>query len=97
MVELVTHTGIVALSSWGTPYPFPAGVKLSVGQKLEKLWLLSQDYVTSVKCYIPNGEVVLHYETGDPDITSLIPPYNMDCYFQAFSREGTTVPLGQLA
>ena len=29
-------------------------------------------------------------------IVSLVPPYNLDCYFQHFSREGTPVSLGRL-
>jgi hypothetical protein len=46
--------------------------------------------------YLPNGEVVLHYADGKRRVESLIPPFNLDCYFQHFSREGACVPLGQL-
>jgi hypothetical protein len=49
-----------------------------------------------MKNYIPNGEVVLHYADGRQSIESLVPPFNLDCYFQHFSLKGTPVPLGQL-
>jgi hypothetical protein len=49
-----------------------------------------------MKNYIPNGEVVLHYAGGRRVIESLVPPFNLDCYFQHFSRKGTPVPLGTL-
>jgi hypothetical protein len=87
---------LLALSSWGKPYPYPAATQIPVGQKLERFWLLTQNYVSPIKNYIPNGEVVLHYSEGEPEVVSLVPPYNMDCYFQHFSRKGTSVPLGML-
>ena len=62
----------------------------------ERIWLLLQSYVHPMKNYIPNGEVVLHYADGRQTIESLVPPFNLDCYFQHFSRKGTPVPLGVL-
>ena len=87
---------ILALSSWGKPYPLPAGAKIEIGRKLDRLWLLLQNYVSPIKNYIPNGEIVLHYVEGEPELISLVPPYNLDCYFQEFSRQGVSVPLGEL-
>lgn len=87
--------GLIALSSW-PPHALPAAVTISVGRPCERLWLLLQSYVHPIKNYLPNGEVVLHYLGGEPAITSLIPPFNLDCYFQHFSLEGEPVPLGQL-
>ena len=49
-----------------------------------------------MKNYIPNGEVVLHYAGGRRTIESLVPPFNLDCYFQHFSRRGVAVPMGVL-
>lgn len=86
--------GLVALSSW-RPYPWPAGVTIPIGKKCEKVWLLLQNYVHPSKCYVPNGEVILHYADKKTATTSLIPPYNLDCYYQHFSREGILMPLGQ--
>ena len=54
-----------------------------------------QTYVHPMKNYLPNGEVVLRYSDGGHAVTSLIPPFNLDCYFQHFSLEGVPVPFGQ--
>jgi hypothetical protein len=86
---------LLALASW-QPYPLPGGATIAVGQKCERLWLLLQNYVHPMKNYLPNGEVVLRYADGGHAVTSLIPPFNLDCYFQHFSREGVPVPFGRL-
>lgn len=85
----------LALSSW-PPYPIPGGAVVDVGLRCERVWLLLQCYVHPMKNYIPNGEVVLHYADGRQKIESLVPPFNLDCYFQHFSRKGTPVPFGAL-
>ena len=90
-----TRKDRLALSSW-SPYPLPAGANIEVGMPCERLWLLLQSYVHPMKNYIPNGEVVLHYADGRQTIQSLVPPFNLDCYFQHFSRQGVPVPLGTL-
>ena len=87
---------LLALSSW-KPYPLPGGATIAVGQKCERLWLLLQNYVHPMKNYLPNGEVVLRYADGGHAVTSLIPPFNLDCYFQHFSLEGVPMPFGQFA
>jgi len=86
---------LLALSSW-PPYPLPAAAVIPVGRRCEKLCLLLQSYVHSIKNYIPNGEVVLRYAGGGQQIESLVPPYNLDCYYQHFSLKGRPVPLGKL-
>jgi len=85
----------IALSSW-PPHPLPAGASLPVGMRCQRVWLLMQGYVHPMKNYVPNGEVVLHYAGGRQTIESLVPPFNLDCYFQHFSRKGTPVPMGTL-
>jgi hypothetical protein len=85
----------LALSSW-PPYPLPAGATIPIGLRCERLWLLLQNYVHPMKNYIPNGEVVLRYADGRQRIESLVPPWNLDGYFQHFSRQGTPVPWGVL-
>jgi hypothetical protein len=87
---------LLALSSW-RPYPLPAGATIPVGLHCEQLWLLLQSYVHPMKNYIPNGEVILHYADGKQSVVSLVPPYNLDCYFQHFSQAGISVPFGQLS
>jgi hypothetical protein len=86
---------LLALASW-RPYPFPGGAIIPVGLRCERLWLLLQSYVHPMKNYVVNGEVVLRYEGGRREVVSLIPPFNLDCYFQHFSRQGLPVPYGQL-
>jgi len=89
---------LLALSSWkhNDTCPLPSVAHISINKKLKSVRLLMQNYVSPIKNYIPNGEVVLHYADGTSETTQLIPPYNLDCYFQAFSREGESIPLGGL-
>ena len=87
---------LLALASW-QPYPLPGGAVVPVGARCERVWLLLQSYVHPMKNYLPNGEVVLRYADGQSALTSLIPPFNLDCYFQHFSLAGVPVPFGQLA
>ena len=68
----------------------------SGGEKCRRVYLLLQSYVHPMKNYLPNGEVVLHYSNGRQCVESLVPPFNLDCYFQHFSLKGTAVPLGRL-
>jgi hypothetical protein len=87
---------ILALTSW-RPYPLPGMAQIPMNLKCERVWFLLQSYVHPTKNYIPNGEIIIHYEDGKQETTSLIPPYNLDCYYQHFSRQGFVVPLGELA
>ena len=89
---------LIALSSWtkNGEAPLPAVARIQIGRKLEGMRLLMQNYVSPIKNYVPNGEIVLHYETGAPETIALVPPYNLDCYFQAFARKGASLPLGRL-
>jgi len=86
---------VLALSSW-PPQPFPASAQINVGMRLERLWLLLQSYVHPMKNYIVNGEIVLRYEGGRTTTVPLIPPYNLDAYFQHFSRAGVPISMGRL-
>jgi hypothetical protein len=86
---------LLALSSW-RPYPFPAGAVIPIGMRCQKLSLLLQNYVHPLKNYIPNGEVILNYADGRRTIEALIPPYNLDCYYQPFARAGEAVTFGQI-
>lgn len=90
------NKSLLALSSWA-PYPFPGGIVMKIGLRCRSLWLLLQNYVHPMKNYIPNGEVVLRYADGHEEVKSLVPPYNLDCYFSHFSLEGTPVKFGRLS
>jgi len=84
---------LLAVSST-EPYPLPCAATIEIGMKCDAVWPLLQCYAHAMKNYIPNGEIWLHYETGDPTIEQLIPPYNMDTYFQHYSLKGVPVMLG---
>ncbi|NLE96306.1 MAG: hypothetical protein GX600_11640, partial [Dehalococcoidia bacterium] len=86
---------MLVLSSWA-PNALPGGAAIPVGFKCRRLWLLLQNYVHPMKNYVVNGEIVLKYVDGTEHIESLVPPFNLDCYFQHFSRKGTPVPMGRL-
>ena len=86
---------ILALSSW-QPYPVPGGADIAIGLRCKVVWTLLCSYVHPMSCYIPNGEVVLHYADGHTNVTSLIPPFNLDTIYQPFSLEGVEVPFGRI-
>jgi hypothetical protein len=86
---------LLALTSWA-PNPWPAEATIPVGLRCERAWVLLQSYVHPMKNYIPNGEIVLRYADGPEEIVSLIPPYNLDAYFQHFSLSGDPASLGSL-
>jgi hypothetical protein len=56
--------------------------------------VLLQRYVSPLKNYIPNGEIIMHYADKTTTSVQLIPPYNLDIYYQPFAREGASVTLG---
>lgn len=86
---------MLGVASW-KPYPWPGGAVISVGMRCKSLQLLLQSYIHPHKHYMPNGEVVLNYADGTRHIESLVAPYNLDCYFQHYSRQGVAVPFGEL-
>lgn len=90
-----SRPSLLALSSWA-PYPLPATAEIPVGLRCETLWLLLCSYVHPMRNYVVNGEVVLHYDDGTEAITPLVPPFNLDCFFQHFSLEGLPVRYGRL-
>jgi len=90
-----TPKNLLAMASW-KPYPLPGGAVVPVGFRCGQVWFFLQSYVHPMKNYIPNGEIVLHYAGGRRVVHSLVPPYNLDCYFQHFSQQGLPVALGRL-
>ncbi|MBI2298717.1 MAG: hypothetical protein HYU66_07170, partial [Armatimonadetes bacterium] len=91
----IAPKNLLAVSSW-PPQPLPSAATIAVGLRLSRLWLLLQSYAHPMKNYVVNGEVVLHYADGTTAVTALVPPYNLDCWFQHFAREGAPVELGRL-
>jgi hypothetical protein len=86
---------LVAVSSW-QPYPFPGAISIPVDLRCSRLWFMLCNYVHPMKNYLPNGEIILHYASGDKKVVSLVPPFNLDCYFQHFALDGSTAPFGKL-
>jgi hypothetical protein len=86
---------ILVLSSW-QPYPVPAGAVIPVGMRCKSVWTLMFNYVHPMTNYIPNGEIVLHYFGGLSTVTSLIPPFNLDTWYQPFSLQGVEVSFGSV-
>jgi len=78
------------------PFPFPCSVTIPIGIKCEQVWPLLQCYSHAMKNYIPNGEIILRYEDGHEELEQLIPPYNMDTYFQHYSLKGVPILMGHL-
>ncbi len=89
------HPRLIALSIT-PPYPLPASATIAIGRKCDQVWPLMQSYAHAMKNYIPNGEILLRYADGVTQVEQLIPPYNMDTYFQHYSLKGVPVPLGKL-
>jgi hypothetical protein len=87
---------VMALSSW-RPNPWPSAATVPVGFPCRRVWVFWQNYVHPIKNYISNGELVLRYADGTQSVVSLVPPYNLDCYFQHFARQGEAVPFGQVS
>ncbi len=90
-----TPKDLLAMASW-RPFPLPGGVVVPVGARCERIYLLLQSYVHPMKNYVANGEVVLKYDDGTGSVTSLVPPYNLDAYFQHFSLEGYPVAVARM-
>jgi hypothetical protein len=54
------------------------------------------NYVHPIKNYVTNGEVITRYKDGTETVTSLVPPYNIDTFFQQFAIESSPVRVGKL-
>lgn len=78
------------------PFPYPTTATITIGRQCSQVWPLLQCWLSAMKTYIPNGEIWLHYETGDPQLVQLIPPYNVDTYYQHYSLRGAPVRTGRL-
>jgi hypothetical protein len=92
-----TGGNLIAVSSWGRidgGYSLPGSVTIPVNRKIKSFRVLLQSYVSPLKNYIPNGEIIMHYTDKTTTSVQLIPPYNLDIYYQPFAREGASVTLG---
>ena len=62
---------------------------------LEKLYLLTANLTKTVKSYYPAGEITIHYDSGDPQHLSLVPPHTISCMAQPFCPRAWHVPYGR--
>ena len=99
------HTGgrrMLALAAT-EPYaqlPSRALIDLTAGaapRRLEKLYLLTANLTKTVKSYYPAGEITIHYDTGDPEHVSLVPPHTVSCMAQPFCPRAYHVPYGRFS
>jgi hypothetical protein len=86
------NQNMLVLTCW-KPYQFPSSATLWINDKIEKMYLLMMNYLSPMKCYVPNAEIVIYYDNGEEEITPLTPPYNIDSYYEHFSTEGMKVDL----
>ena len=78
--------------------PSSALLDLTAGgtaRALEKLYLLTANLTKTVKSYYPAGEITIHYDSGDPQHLSLVPPHTVSCMAQPFCPRAWHVPYGR--
>jgi len=83
----------LVLANW-PPYHFPAGIHWPIDRHLHEVYLLLAAKVVPMKNYVANARVTVTYADGSAETTALIPPHNLDCYYQHFSEQGFPVELG---
>ena len=76
-----------------TPKMFASGMRIRVGRRLHKFYLLSLNMNLPQKCYVPAVEVVVRYENGNAQTTFLVPPLNFDSSYQDFGINTMAMPL----
>ena len=79
--------------------PSSARLDLAAGggaaRALEKLYLVTANLTKTVKSYYPAGEITIHYDSGDPQHLSLVPPHTISCMAQPFCPRTWHVPYGR--
>jgi len=75
------------------PRELPSGVRIRIGRRCRRVYLLSLNMILPQKCYVPAAEVRIHYSDGSTAVTQLIPPLNFDAFFQDFGIDTAALPL----
>ncbi len=75
------------------PRELPSGVRLRIGRRCRRIYLLSLNMILPQKCYVPAAEVRVRYTDGSTAVTQLIPPRNFDAFFQDFGIDTAALPL----
>ena len=91
---------LLALAATEPYAQLPSSVRLDLAEggtarALEKLYLLTANLTKTVKSYYPAGEITIHYDSGDPQHLSLVPPHTVSCMAQPFCPRAWHVPYGR--
>ena len=93
---------LLALAATEPYAQLPSGARLDLAvgassRHLEKLYLLTANLTKTVKSYYPAGEITIHYDSGDPQHLSLVPPHTISCMAQPFCPRAYHVPYGRFS
>ena len=93
---------LLALAATEPYAQLPSSVRLDLAaggtaRALEKLYLLTANLTKTVKSYYPAGEITIHYDRGDPQHLSLVPPHTISCMAQPFCPRAWHVPYGRFS
>lgn len=76
--------------------PGQAVIELKNPIAAEKLYFLTANLTKTCKSYYPAAEIEIIYDSGEKQLTQLIPPFNMPSVMQPFCPEAVAIPLGQI-
>jgi len=72
----------LALIANTPPRELPTGLAIQIGRKVNKLYLLSLNYVLAQKSYVPCVHIQLRYTDGSVEERELVNPCNFDFFGQ---------------
>jgi len=64
------------------PREIPTGLTVKIGREVNKIFLLSLNYMLAQKSYVPCVQIELHYADGSKERRELVAPYNFDFFGQ---------------
>jgi len=76
--------------------PSQAIIELKNPIAAEKIYFLTANLTKTCKSYYPAAEVEIIYDSGEKQLTQLIPPFNMPSIMQPFCPDALPIPLGQI-
>lgn len=65
-----------------SPRELPTGLTVKIGRRVNKIYLLSLNFVLAQKSYVPCVKIELRYTDGSAEERELINPYNFDFFGQ---------------
>jgi hypothetical protein len=64
------------------PRELPTGLTIEIGRRVEKIYLLSLNFMLAQKTYVPAVQIELFYTDGSKENRDMVAPYNFDYYAQ---------------